>query len=87
VFLALLLVVMFGPLHRWFLTKCRGYNKIAAMLTTVSILVLVLVPLLLLLVEAAFEAQSVYKVALDGSAETTAASPGETPQGEAGSPI
>ena len=60
-FLALLLVVMFGPLHRWFVKKCRGYNQIAAMLTTVSILVLVLVPLLLLLVEAGYEAQGSIK--------------------------
>jgi predicted PurR-regulated permease PerM len=59
-FLALLLVVMFGPLHRWFRGKCAGYDRIAAMLTTASILALVLVPLLVLLVEAAGEAQKIY---------------------------
>jgi predicted PurR-regulated permease PerM len=85
-FLALLLVVMFGPLHRWFLRKCRGYNKIAALLTTVSILVLVLVPLSLLLVEAAFEAQGVYKEAMDNSTETAAASPSETTEKESDGP-
>jgi predicted PurR-regulated permease PerM len=71
-FLALLLVVMFGPLYRWFIGKCGRHDRIAAMLTTGSILVLVLVPLLLLLAEAAIEAQGIYKEAVDGSPQTAA---------------
>ena len=35
-FLALLLVVMFGPLYRWFRDRCRGHARIAAVLTTGS---------------------------------------------------
>jgi predicted PurR-regulated permease PerM len=64
-FLALLLVLMFGPLHRWFLGKCGRHNRIAAALTTVSILALVLIPLLLLLVEAGGEAQNIYHAAMN----------------------
>jgi predicted PurR-regulated permease PerM len=64
-FLALLLVVMFGPLHRWFARKCGRHDRVAAMLTTVSILALVLIPLLLLLAAAASEAQKIYDIAMN----------------------
>ena len=67
-FLALLLVVMFGPLYGWFRKKCGRHDRIAALLTTGSILLLVLVPLSLLLVEAAYDAQTVYHEATGGSA-------------------
>ena len=42
-FLAVLLVVMFGPLHRWFRRRCHGHERIAAALTTVAILLMVLI--------------------------------------------
>lgn len=45
-FLAVILVVMFRPLHQWFVDKCRGHVRIAAGLTTLAILVIVLAPLL-----------------------------------------
>ncbi len=64
-FLALLLVLMFGPLHRWFVRKCGRHNRIAAALTTGSILALVLIPLLLLLAEAGCEAQNIYHAAMN----------------------
>ncbi len=64
-FLALLLVLMFGPLHRWFTRKCGRHDRIAAVLTTGSILALVLVPLLLLLAGAGCEAQNIYRAALN----------------------
>jgi predicted PurR-regulated permease PerM len=64
-FLALLLVVMFGPLYDWFRVRCRGHARIAAVLTTVSILLMVLIPLLLLLVKAGYEAESVYRSVVD----------------------
>ncbi len=67
-FLALLLVVMFGPLKHWFKSKCRGHDRIAALLTTASILLIVLIPLVILLIEAGFEAQSLYRTAMDGQA-------------------
>ena len=45
-FLAVILVVMFRPLHQWFVGKCQGHVRIAAGLTTLAILVIVLAPLL-----------------------------------------
>ena len=44
-FLAALLVVIFRPIHRWMLIKCKGRQRLAAGLTTASILLMVLVPL------------------------------------------
>jgi predicted PurR-regulated permease PerM len=64
-FLALLLVVMFGPLHGWFSQRCGGRGRVSALLTTTTILLMVLAPLLALLIEAGYEAQSIYRVALD----------------------
>jgi predicted PurR-regulated permease PerM len=68
-FLALLLVVMFGPLCDWFKRRCRGHDRIAALLTTGTILLLVLVPLSLLVVEAAYDAQRVYHAATSKPAD------------------
>ena len=62
-FLALLLVVMFGPLDAWFRRKCVRHDRIAALLTTTTILLLVLVPILLMLAEAAYDAQAAYRMA------------------------
>lgn len=67
-FLALLLVVMFGPMNRWFRQRCRGHGRIAAALTTTSILLIVLVPLLALLIKAGYEAETIYRAALDAPA-------------------
>ena len=72
-FLALLLVVMFGPLNRWFKDRCGGRARVAAALTTGSILLIVLIPLLLLLIEAGCEAQGLYRATLSGPAATDAA--------------
>ena len=63
-FLAVLLVIMFGPLYRWLRDRCGGHERIAAALTTTAILLMVLAPLLLLLVEAGYEAQGVYRAAI-----------------------
>ncbi|MBN1395512.1 MAG: AI-2E family transporter [Pirellulales bacterium] len=78
-FLALVLAVMFGPLHRWFRARCGKHERVAALLTTGSILLIVLVPLLLLLVEAGYEAQSLYRTATGGEA---AAKSAETDEGD-----
>ena len=59
-FLAVLLVVMFGPVHRWFCARCRGRNHLAAGLTTLCVLLIVLVPLLAVLAQAAFEGYTIY---------------------------
>jgi predicted PurR-regulated permease PerM len=75
-FLALLLVVMFGPLYRWFRGRCGDHDRIAAVLTTVAILLMVLIPLLLLLVEAGREAETVYHAAVkDSKTASQAAAP------------
>ena len=58
-FLAALLVVIFNPFHTWFLKISRGRAKTAAFLTTATILLVVLIPLLALFVLAAFESQQV----------------------------
>jgi predicted PurR-regulated permease PerM len=54
-FLAVLLVVMFRPLHEWFLRKCHGHRRPAAGLTTAAIVLIVLLPLILVLARAASE--------------------------------
>lgn len=59
-FLAALLVVVFRPLHQWILGKCGGREKVAALLTTASILLAVLIPIGVLLVMAAAEGRHVY---------------------------
>ena len=59
---------MFGPLNRWFRDRCRGHDRVAAGLTTISILLMVLVPLLLLVFEAGREAEIVYHKAVEKSA-------------------
>jgi len=58
-FLAVLLVVVFRPLHQWFVRKCKGRNHLAAGLTTLSIVLIVLVPMLLILARAAAEGYSI----------------------------
>lgn len=55
-FLALLLVIMFRPLHQWFQARCGGRDRVAAGLTTITILVIVLGPATLVAVRAANEA-------------------------------
>jgi predicted PurR-regulated permease PerM len=54
-FLAVLLVVMFQPVHKWFIERCGGRGHWAAGLTTATILVAVLVPLGAVAVQAARE--------------------------------
>ena len=59
-FLAVLLAVMFGPLHRWLMVKCKGRDRLAAGLTTASIILILLIPLLAILIPAFFEGQAIY---------------------------
>jgi predicted PurR-regulated permease PerM len=58
-FLALLLVVMFRPLHQWFLRKLPRSPRIAAALTTLAIITIVLAPLLIIFYRAGIEAATV----------------------------
>ena len=65
--LAAVLVVVFRPLHRWMLQKCAGRRRLAAGLTTVSIVLIVLLPLTGLLIRAIAEGSSMvsdYKASL-----------------------
>lgn len=59
-FLAVLLAVMFGPLHRWYMAKCKGHDRVAAGLTTASIILILSIPLLAILIPAFFEGQAIY---------------------------
>jgi predicted PurR-regulated permease PerM len=55
-FLAVLLVVLFRPLHQWFIDRCGKWNRLAALLTTLTILLIVLLPLTWIGVRATTEA-------------------------------
>lgn len=59
-FLAVLLVVIFRPLHTWILVRCNGRNRVAAGLTTLAIILLFLGPFSLILFQAATEGVSLY---------------------------
>lgn len=54
-FLSALLVVIFRPLHNWILEKVKGRQQIGALLTTLTILLLVLIPISTLIFMAATE--------------------------------
>jgi predicted PurR-regulated permease PerM len=69
-FLALMLVIIFGPLHRWFKAKCKGHNRTAAGLTTLSILLIVLAPLCLIFTRATFEGFAIYDTFAKGVRES-----------------
>ena len=58
-FLAALLVVMFQPLHRWFLKKCKGRQRLSAALTTFVVMLIVLLPATIVVSLAAAEAVAV----------------------------
>lgn len=63
-FLAVLLTIMFGPLHRWFMVKCKGHDRSAAGLTTASIILILLIPLVAIGIPACFEGQAIYAAIL-----------------------
>ncbi len=54
-FLAVLLVVIFHPLHHYILDRCKGRVRLAAAVTTCAVLLIVLLPLLIVTVMAAAE--------------------------------
>ena len=60
-FLAALLVVLFRPLHQWICVKVNGRPKVAALLTTAAILLIVLLPFTITLIFAANEGQTVMR--------------------------
>ncbi|MCH2180607.1 MAG: AI-2E family transporter [Mariniblastus sp.] len=60
-FLAAILVVIFGPFHHWILKKVGGRKKIAAMTTTILIILVVLLPFGVMFGLAAAEARQVVR--------------------------
>src|SRR5258708_5223685 len=58
-FLALLLVVVFRPLHEWFRARCKGRDSLAAGFTTLAIMLIVLLPMLVVLARAATESMAI----------------------------
>ncbi len=54
-FLAVLLVVIFHPIHRRILARCREHVRVASAVTTIAVLLIVLLPLLIVVVMAAAE--------------------------------
>ena len=64
-----LLVVMFGPLTVGFNPGAAGECESRPRISTGSILLMVLIPLLVLLVEAGHEAETVYRAALSSPAD------------------
>jgi predicted PurR-regulated permease PerM len=59
--LAAMLVVIFGPLHRWLRERLQSPEWVAALLTTLFVLLLVLVPLFLLVARAGGDAVSMLR--------------------------
>jgi predicted PurR-regulated permease PerM len=45
-FLAIVMVVVFRPMHQWIVAKCNGRNRLGSALTTAVIMIIVLAPLL-----------------------------------------
>jgi predicted PurR-regulated permease PerM len=81
-FLAVLLVIMFGPLHRWYQARLKSYDRLAALLTTCTILLAFFGPASFILLRAAQEGGNLYRKvvhqkadpASDADASTQAAS-------------
>lgn len=60
-FLAVLLVVMFRPLHAWISQRLPGRRRLAAAATTLVILLIFLIPLLLIFFQAFREGVAIYR--------------------------
>lgn len=58
-FLAVLLAVLFRPLHRWIRLQLKGRVRIAAALTTVAVLLIVFTPVLLITLRTITEARAI----------------------------
>lgn len=60
-FLAVLLVVIFQPVHQWFRANFNGHDRLAAICTTTAIILIVLLPLLLIGFNATTEGIRLYR--------------------------
>lgn len=61
VFMAVVLVVVFRPLHRWVLAKVGGRDHVAASITTILIVLIVLLPTALILSLAAVQGAKLFE--------------------------
>ncbi len=60
-FLAVLLVVIFGPMYRWINARWTGHPRLAAGLTTVIVFVVLAIPFLVVIVPGSFEVVELYR--------------------------
>jgi predicted PurR-regulated permease PerM len=58
-FFAVLLAVLFRPLHRWLTARLKGRTRVAAALTTLAVLFIVFTPVLLVTLRTIAEARSI----------------------------
>lgn len=63
IFLAVLLVVIFHPMHRWVAAKLHGRDYLAAGITTAAIVLIVLTPLSAILFQGISEGVAIYQAA------------------------
>ncbi len=71
VFWSVVLAVLFTPLFRWFERRLRGHSTLASLLTILSVLVLVVVPLVFLASLVTQEAVAVYDRVASGEIDLT----------------
>jgi predicted PurR-regulated permease PerM len=83
-FLAVLLAIMFGPLYRWSVARCRGHDRLAAGLATVLIVLILLIPVLAILIPAFFEGQAIYTAVLKSVGQESREAPAVRPGEDAG---
>jgi predicted PurR-regulated permease PerM len=65
-FLAMVSVIMFRPLHTWFERLLRGRNRVAAVISMITVLLLVIAPLVMVLLLAGNEAAKLIRHLDDG---------------------
>jgi predicted PurR-regulated permease PerM len=83
-FVALVLTVVFRPLYEWVKAKCQGRDRIAAGLTTIAVLLIVLLPLALIIFQAVTEGYRIYRSTAEARSETAKAeAPDEHPETDA----
>ena len=72
VFWAVVLAVLFTPLFQWFKRRLRGHGSVAAILTLLTVLLVVVAPLVLLGAAVTQEAVGVYQQVASGEIDITA---------------
>jgi predicted PurR-regulated permease PerM len=82
-FLAVLLVIMFGPVQRWIKTRCKSHDRLAALLTTCVILLAFFLPASIILLQAAREGGNLYRNKIQKSKTAESNAPAAKEQAEA----